>query len=328
MMSRESSKRSSPTQPPSGPEVVHRPRERLHTAGGPPSKVVMPRGADSTRFLSSVPVITFLSDYGHTDEFVGVCHGVIARRCPDARVIDITHAIPRHDVRAGALALRDALAYVPAGVHLGVVDPEVGAVGRHARRAVALRAAEEDRLLVGPDNGLLMFAAERLGGVVEAIDIGRSSERLEPVSATFHGRDIFAPVAAALAAGVPLAAVGEPLAVEELRLLELLSAHFLDGALTVHVLRADHFGNLILDASHAQLAAAGARLGGSVSVEVTGRSGLAHPARYASTFADVAPGELLLYENAQQMAALAVNRGSAAEYLGVGRDGELVVRPA
>lgn len=272
----------------------------------------------------STPIITFLSDYGRDDEFVGVCHGVIARRCAAVRVIDISHAIPRHDVRAGALVLRDALAYMPAAINLAVVDPGVGAVGRHARRAVALRPAEEDRLLVGPDNGLLMLAAELLGGVVEAVDIGRSPERLEPVSATFHGRDIFAPVAAALAAGEPLAAVGEPLAVEALRALELPSARVLDGALVAHVLRTDHFGNLILDASHAQIASAGTRLGGAVTVEIAGR---AHPARYASTFADVAPGELLLYEDAQRMAALAVNRGSAAEELGVRRDDELVVRP-
>ncbi len=275
--------------------------------------------------MSLAPAISFLSDYGHADEFVGVCHGVIARRCPSARVIDITHAIPRHDVRTGALVLRDSLAYMPPGVHLGVVDPEVGAVGRHARRAVALRAAVPGQLLVGPDNGLLMLAAERLGGVVEAIDIGRSPERLEPVSATFHGRDIFAPVAAALADGVPLTAVGEPLAVEELRALELSSARVDDGTLTAHVLRADRFGNLVLDADHAQLAAAGALLGGALSVEIAGR---AHRARYASTFADVAPGELLLYEDAQQMAALAVNRGSAADVLRVGRNGELLIRPA
>ena len=89
-------------------------------------------------------------------------------------MIDITHAIPRHDVRTGALVLRDALAYMPAGVHLAVVDPQVGAVGAQARRAVALRTAEQDHMLVGPDNGLLMLAAERLGGVVEAVDVGRS----------------------------------------------------------------------------------------------------------------------------------------------------------
>jgi S-adenosylmethionine hydrolase len=221
--------------------------------------------------------------------------------------------------------LRDALAYIPAGVHLAVVDPTVGAVGTDARRAVALRTAEEERLLVGPDNGLLMLAAERLGGVIEAVDIARSPERLQPVSATFHGRDIFAPVAAALAAGEPLAAVGEPLAVEELRSLELPHAHAGDGALIAHVLRADHFGNLILDASHALLSSAGVRLGERVMVEVAGH---VHAGRYASTFADVAPGELLLYEDAQRMAALAVNRGSAAERLRAERDDEILLRGA
>jgi S-adenosyl-L-methionine hydrolase (adenosine-forming) len=273
----------------------------------------------------SAPLISFLSDYGLEDEFVGVCHGVIARRCPAARVIDLTHAIPRHDVRTGALVLRDALAYLPAGVHLAVVDPTVGAAGRHARRALAVRVSELDRLLVGPDNGLLMLAAERFGRVLEAVDIGGSPERLQPVSATFHGRDIFAPVAAALAAGVPLAALGEPLAVEELRTLELPRAHASDGAIITHVLRADHFGNLMLDASHALLASAGVRLGEPLSVQVADQL---HPARYAATFADVAPGELLLYEDAQRTPALAVNRGSAADRLGIGRDDELLMRPA
>jgi hypothetical protein len=125
------------------------------------------------------PFITFLSDYGLVDEFVGICHGVIATICPEARVIDLTHGVPRHNVRAGGLILRGALPYMPAGVHLAVVDPDVGA----ARRAVALRLGD-GRLLVGPDNGLLWLAAEAGGGVVEAVDIARSPFRLEPVSAT------------------------------------------------------------------------------------------------------------------------------------------------
>jgi S-adenosyl-L-methionine hydrolase (adenosine-forming) len=269
--------------------------------------------------------ITFLSDYGHSDEFVGVCHGVIARRCPSARVIDLTHAIPRHDVRTGALVLRDALAFVPAGIHLAVVDPEVGAAGQHARRAVALLTAQEGRLLVGPDNGLLMLAAEQLGGVLEAVDIGRSPERLEPVSSTFHGRDIFAPVAAALAAEAPLASLGEPMAVADLRPLRLPHAHVADDALTAHVLRSDRFGNLILNVPHVLLASVNMRLGEAVTVRAGGR---VHHARYASTFADVPHGELLLYEDAQRTAALAVNRGSAAELLGLSPDDEVVVRRA
>jgi S-adenosyl-L-methionine hydrolase (adenosine-forming) len=274
--------------------------------------------------VSAVPFVSFLSDYGLADEFVGVCHGVIARRCPTARVIDITHAIGRHDVREGALVLRDAIPHMPAGVHLAIVDPSVG-LGRGARRALALRTNEEGRCLVGPDNGLLMLAAERLGGVSEAVEIARSPERLEPVSATFHGRDVFAPVAAALAAGKALGDVGEPLAVEELRRLALPSAHLLDGALTAHVLRSDHFGNLILDASPQQIAEAGIRLGEALAIEAGGHL---FRGRYAATFADVPPGELLLYADALQMAALAVNRGSAAAHLGVAPLEALLVRPA
>src|SRR3954469_21463329 len=119
-------------------------------------------------------VITFLSDYGHDDDFVGVCHAVMAGIAPDARVIDITHGIERHDVRTGAITMRNTLPYAPAGVHLAVVDPGVGA----ERRAVAVRCAEEDRVLVGPDNGLLALAWQRFGGAVEAIEIGRSPWRL------------------------------------------------------------------------------------------------------------------------------------------------------
>lgn len=270
------------------------------------------------------PVVTFLSDYGLVDEFVGVCHGVIARRCPSARVIDLTHSIPRHDVRAGAIVLRSALPYLPAGVHLAVVDPGVSAVGRHARRSVALRTFEQGRVLVGPDNGLLMPAAETLGGVIEAVDIGHSPERLEPVSRTFHGRDVFAPVAAALAAGEPLEAVGEPLPVEQLRRFGLPTAQLGDETLTVHVLRSDTFGNLILDAAHEQLTALGARLGDTLTISHEGAS---RTARYAATFAEVTPGELLIYEDATRMVALAVNRGSAAALLGAGADDELIVRP-
>src|SRR5256885_3191457 len=136
------------------------------------------------------PTITFLSDYGQTDDFVGTCHGVMARACPDVRILDITHGIGRHDVRHGALVLRNTLPFFPAGVHLAVVDPEVG----RERRAVALRAADGDRCFVGPDNGLLWLAAERFGGVVEAVDIGRSPWRVGAPAATLPAPRIFPPV--------------------------------------------------------------------------------------------------------------------------------------
>src|SRR4051794_13221852 len=258
-------------------------------------------------------VVTFLSDYGTSDDFAGVCRGVIAGIAPEARIVDITHGIPRHDVRAGAIALRNALPYMPSGVHLAVVDPEVG----KERRAVALLSAEEERILVGPDNGLLWLAAEHFGGVGEAHDVGRSPWRLEPVSATFHGRDLFAPVAGHLAAGEELAAAGEPCDPAELVRLELPAARQEGSTLVATVLLVDRFGNAILNVDHEAVADTGLRLGGVVEVEA---GGVPAGARYARTFADVPAGELLLYQDSYRSLALAVNRGSAAEELGVQRD--------
>jgi S-adenosylmethionine hydrolase len=266
------------------------------------------------------PVITFLSDYGSDDDFVGVCHGVIARICPAARVIDLTHGIRRHDVRAGALVLSRALPYLPLGVHLAVVDPDVGA----ARRAVALALAD-GRMLVGPDNGLLSLAATTGGGVVEAVEIAHSSFRLEPVSATFHGRDIFAPVAAHLAAGAPLARAGEPMDPRELAQIELPRARFDAGTLIAHAIDIDRFGNVALDAVHDDLADSDLKLGRAV--EIQGRDGRSHPAHYARTFADADAGELLVYEDAYRRLALAVSHGDAAGQLGVAIDDELRIRP-
>jgi len=268
-----------------------------------------------------VSVVTFLSDYGTDDDFVGVCHGVIAGGCPDARIIDVTHGLPRHGVRLAGLVLRNALPYMPTGVHLAVVDPEVGA----QRRALALRTAQQDRLLVGPDNGLLWLAAERFGGIVEAVDIGRSPWRLEPVSATFHGRDIFAPVAARLAAGEPLASAGDPCDPEGVAALELPRPEREDGALVVHALAADRFGNVVLDATHEDLADTGVRLGRPLELEVGAQR---FTAWYAVTFADVRPGEILVYEDAYRTLAVAINRGSAAETLGLRPDGTMRISPA
>lgn len=266
--------------------------------------------------MTAAPVVTFLSDYGYDDDFAGVCRGVVARACPQARVIDITHGIPRHHVRLAALVLRNALPYMPAGVHLAVVDPEVGA----ERRALALRTEDDERLLVGPDNGLLWLAAQRFGGVAEAVEIGRSPWRLEPVSATFHGRDIFAPVAARLAAGEPLAQAGDPCEPDSVTALELPRPHLDDGSLVTHALASDRFGNVILDASHEDLSNTGVRLGRPLELDVGPQC---FTAWYAVTFADVRPGEILVYEDAYRTLAVAVNRGSAAEMLGLGPDGEL-----
>jgi S-adenosyl-L-methionine hydrolase (adenosine-forming) len=261
-------------------------------------------------------VITFLSDYGHDDDFVGVCHGVMARIAPEARVLDITHGIPRHDIRSGALVLRRALPYFPEGVHVAVVDPEVGA----ERRAVALRTSEGDRVLVGPDNGLLLPAAKRFGGVAEAIEIGRSKHRLEPTAATFHGRDVFAPVGAHLAAGDPLAEAGEPIEADGLVELQMPEARGEDGQVIAHAVAFDRFGNVMLDLEHDAVGEHGLRLGHPVRVND-------EEAHYATTFADVPAGRLLLYEDSYRWLALAVNRGSAADMLGLRLDDEVRIKP-
>jgi S-adenosyl-L-methionine hydrolase (adenosine-forming) len=271
--------------------------------------------------MRGVRPVTFLSDYGTADEFVGVVHAVIARIAPEARVIDISHGIPRHGVLQGGLTLARALPYAPVGVHLAVVDPEVGA----RRRAIALRTADEDRLLVGPDNGLLLPAAERFGGIAEAVEISESPWRLEPVSATFHGRDLFAPVAARLAAGEPLAEAGPPLEPVELAPLDVPRARRVAGAIVATVLGVDGFGNVSLVADHTDLAAAGLRIGHPVAV-TAGDGRLA--ATYARTFADVERGEALVYEDAARTAAIAVNTGDAAAALRVRPGDEVTVAAA
>jgi S-adenosyl-L-methionine hydrolase (adenosine-forming) len=271
--------------------------------------------------MRGVRPVTFLSDYGTADEFVGVVHAVIARIAPEARVIDLGHGIPRHGVLQGALTLARTLPYAPAGVHLAVVDPEVGA----RRRAVALRTAQEERLLVGPDNGLLLPAAERFGGIAEAVEISESPWRLEPVSATFHGRDLFAPVAARLAAGAPLAEAGPPLEPVELVPLDVPHARRMADALVATVIGVDGFGNVSLLAGHTDLAAAGLRIGRPVAVTIgDGRL----DATYVRTFADVRPGEALVYEDAAGAAAIAINTGDAAMALRVRPGDEVTIAAA
>jgi S-adenosyl-L-methionine hydrolase (adenosine-forming) len=264
-------------------------------------------------------IITLLTDYGRDDDFVGVCHGVIRSIHPDAQIVDLTHGVRRYAVRQGALVLRNTLPYTPVGVHVAVVDPQVGT----ERRAVALRSAD-GRVLVGPDNGLLSLAWERCGGVELAVDISRSPHRLEPVSATFHGRDIFAPVAAHLARGAALEDAGDPLDPAELAIVELPQPRVEDGALVAHALVIDRFGNAALNVGHEDLAGTGITLGGTVELEAAGERYLA---TYAQTFADVRPGELIVYEDAYRTLAVAINRGDAAATLVLRPDAELRLRP-
>ena len=264
-------------------------------------------------------IVTLLTDYGRDDDFVGVCHGVIRRIHPEAQIVDITHGLRRYPVRQGALVLRNTLPYMPVGVHVAVVDPQVGT----ERRAIALGTAD-GRILVGPDNGILSLAWVRCGGVELAVDITRSPHRLEPVSATFHGRDVFAPVAAQLARGAELADAGDPLEPSALTTVDLPEPRTEDGTLVAHVLVIDRFGNIGLNVDHEDTAGTGITLGGSVEVEAAGECYLA---TYAQTFADVRPGELIVYEDAYRTLAVAINRGDAAGTLGLQPDAEVRLRP-
>jgi S-adenosylmethionine hydrolase len=264
--------------------------------------------------------ITFLSDYGYEDEFAGVCRALIARIAPHARLIDITHGVPRHDVRRGAVSLLDALPHAPAGIHLAVVDPGVGT----ERRAVAARAAADDRILVGPDNGLLWPAIEAFGGAVESIDLARSPFRLEPVSATFHGRDVFAPVAARLALGAALAEAGEPIDPGSLVRLELPAARPEGDRMVVEVLHVDGFGNATLALRAEELPEGWLAPGGAVAVEVGGRS---HRVTAARTFGEVDEGALLVYADSSRRVTLAANGRSAAEALAIAAGDRVVLGP-
>ena len=253
--------------------------------------------------------ITFTSDYGLEDHFVGVCHGVMARVAPRARVLDVSHAVAAQDVRQGALVLEQAVPYLPRAVHLAVVDPGVGT----GRGMVAVQAGGQ--ALVGPDNGLLVWAAEALGGVERAHALANPAYRLDPVSRTFHGRDVFAPAAAHLAAGVDPAELGPEVDAAGLVRLERPAARVGEGWVGGRVVAVDHFGNLALDLRRQDLERAGVAAGDPIEVRVGGR---AHRAVLAETFASVPAGEILLHEDSFGSLAVAVNRGRAADRLGAG----------
>jgi len=262
-------------------------------------------------------IITFLTDFGLQDDFVGTCHGVIATIAPEARVIDVTHGIRPGHVLQGALVLANTLPFMPSGVHLAVVDPGVGS----GRRALALRDGE-GRLHVGPDNGLLLPAAERFGGVADAHELANADYSLQPVSRTFHGRDLFSPAAAHLAAGVPLDSLGPPVDPDELVRVDIPKPEVGQNRIRTVVLGVDRFGNAALNVNrehleHAELAA-------GTRIEVTS-SGERFYAVSARTFDDAPRGSLILYEDSYGSLALAVSRGSAAQLLRVAEGSEIVL---
>jgi S-adenosyl-L-methionine hydrolase (adenosine-forming) len=259
--------------------------------------------------------ITFLSDFGLQDDFVGTCHGVIKRIAPEAEIIDITHGIQPQGVLQGALVLANTLPYMPQGVHLAVIDPGVGG----ARRALALRD-RSGRLHVGPDNGLLVPAAEKLGGIEAAHELANPAYALEPVSRTFHGRDLFSPAAAHLALGLELAELGPPVDPDALVRLEVPAAEIGQNRIRATALYIDNFGNIQLNLTRENLEEVEVVPGTRVELEYAGQRYYAIAAR---TFGDARRGDLVLYEDAYRNIAVAMNRGNAAQMLGAREGTEL-----
>jgi S-adenosylmethionine hydrolase len=249
--------------------------------------------------------VTFLTDFGLVDDFVGICHGVMKRIAPEVEIIDITHGIEAHGVLQGALVLANTLPYLPEGVHLAVVDPGVGS----PRRSLAVRSGD-GRLFVGPDNGLLVPAAEKLGGIDAAFELTNREYALEPVSATFHGRDIFSPAAAYLARGVAVEDLGPAVEVGSLTRLDVPQPEVTDRRIRACCLYVDRFGNMQLNLTRGHLQQLGIEPGRQVELELASERYYAVAAR---TFADARGGEIILYEDAYENIAIAISGGSAAE---------------
>jgi S-adenosylmethionine hydrolase len=257
--------------------------------------------------------ITFLTDFGLQDDFVGACHGVMKRIAPDVEVIDITHGIAPQAVLQGALTLANTLPFMPEGVHLAVVDPGVGG----SRRALALRDSE-GRIHVGPDNGLLIPAADRFGGIAEAHELTNPEYALESVSRTFHGRDLFSPAAAHLALGVPLAELGPPVDPDALARLDIPQPEVGTSRIRSTVLSIDRFGNVQLNVERSHLEQVGIVPGTRVELQLGPELYYAVAAR---TFADARPGDIILYEDAYRNLSIAINGGNAAAMFGI-REGQ------
>jgi S-adenosyl-L-methionine hydrolase (adenosine-forming) len=258
--------------------------------------------------------ITFLTDFGLQDDFVGTCHGVIARIAPEVRVIDVTHGISPQAVLQGAFVLANTTPYLPVGVHLAVVDPGVGS----ARRAVAVRT-NDGRTFVGPDNGLLLLAADALG-IDAAHELADGRFRLASVSHTFHARDVFAPAAAHLASGVDIAELGPRVDPADLVRLHVPEPEVGRTQIAAVVLVIDRFGNVSTNAQREHVDALGVANGDRIEVRLVLDR---YYATLASTFADAPPGELILYEDSYGLMTLAISRGDAAGLTGVAAGDEL-----
>ncbi len=255
-----------------------------------------------------VKCLTFLTDYGLEDAFVAVCHGVASQLAPDIRIIDITHLIPPGDVNRGAVVLAQAVRYFPPSVHVAVVDPGVGT----ARRAVAVEAGGS--LFVGPDNGLLTAAVAAAGGAALAVELTNRALWRDTPTATFHGRDIFMPVAARLATGVPLTRAGDAIDAASLVTLPRPYCRVTSGTADAEVVIVDRFGNVQLALTGTAAAEAGF-VPGAVGTLAWDGNEITVP--FATTFGDVEPGELVCYRDSSDLMAIAVAGGNAGRRLGL-----------
>jgi hypothetical protein len=259
-------------------------------------------------------VITFLTDFGLEDDFVGTCHGVMAGIAPDSRVIDVTHGIGPQAVLTGALVLKNTTRFMPVGVHLAVVDPDVGG----HRRAVAIRTID-GRTFVGPDNGLLTLAADQIG--IEAVhEISDPRFQLHEVSRTFHARDIFAPAAAHLAAGVDVTQLGPALDPASLIRIDVPEPEVGRTQISAKALVVDRFGNVATNARREHLERLDLEDGDRVEIRLMLDR---YYAIVAQTFSDTEPGELIAYEDSYGLLSLAISQGNAARLTGVSAGDEI-----
>jgi S-adenosylmethionine hydrolase len=260
--------------------------------------------------------ISFLSDYGSADEFVGVVKSVIRQIAPSTVVIDISHEVPAHDVRAGGLTLARSAQYLAPGVVLAVVDPGVGT----ARRAVAVEVGDGASVLVGPDNGLLAPAVGMVGGATRAVELVNPEYQLPAPGPTFDGRDVFAPAAAHLCAGVPISELGPEIDPIGMRPGTLPITREEHGALVAEVLWEDRYGNLQLNVDPDEVATFGDRI--RLRFGGTSRTGIR-----AVTYAEVGTGSVGLVVDSYGLLSIVVDRQSAAEELGLGAGDEVVLQP-
>jgi S-adenosyl-L-methionine hydrolase (adenosine-forming) len=260
--------------------------------------------------------VTFTSDYGLDDVFVGVCKGSVAQIAPHVRILDVCHLVTAQDVEQGATSLAAAIPYLPVAVHLALVDPMHGS----SSRGVVVETSDGS-LLVGPDNGLLSLAWDERGGITRAVEIVNPLLWRETVHKTFRGRDVFAPVAAHLANGKQLADVGPSIDTDTLTRLPVRGVVVDDDHVHAEVSLVDHFGNISLNLARSDLEAAGIILGDTVELRCNGRT---RTVPFTATYGDVAKGRLTLCEDSFRAVMLAVNAGHASRELRVAR-GEPVV---